>query len=360
MLIDIIAGTRPNFVKIASIINALVESNYNINYRLIHTGQHYNDELSKIFFSQLKIPKPKINLDVGSGSQAEQVGLIMSKYEKVLLREKPQICIVVGDVNSTMACAITAKKMNIKVAHVEAGIRSKDMSMPEEINRMVTDSITDYFFTTSKFANKNLKNLGVDKNNIFFVGNTMIDTLLSNRDKLIKPDFYDLHNLRNEYFVLTLHRPSNVDDKMVFTNIINQIMDSTHSYKVIFPVHPRTQKNLKSITNISERLICVSSLPYLQFNYLVKNSKAVITDSGGITEEATVYGVPCLTMRDTTERPETVENGTNILIGSNPENLSKYIDKIISNNWKKSSIPEKWDGKTGSRIIKKINQVLSN
>lgn len=360
MLIDIIAGTRPNFVKVSSLIHALNDNSYNLNYRLIHTGQHYNDELSKIFFTQLKIPEPQINLNVGSGSQADQVGSIMSKYEKVLLKKKPDLCVVVGDVNSTMACAITAKKMNIKVAHIEAGIRSNDMSMPEEINRMVTDSITDYFFTTSKIANKNLDKLGVNRDSIFFVGNTMIDTLLSNSNNLIKPDFYDFYDLKNEYFVLTLHRPSNVDNISVFKNIINEIMKSTDNLKVIFPVHPRTQKNIQFIKNISDRLICVSSLPYLEFNYLVKNSIGVITDSGGITEEATMFRVPCITMRNTTERPETVENGTNVLIGSNLENLPKYVDKIISNKWKKSSFPEKWDGKTGPRIIKIINRVLNN
>tara|TARA_Y100001958_G_C21248481_1_gene581283 strand:+ start:7729 stop:8811 length:1083 start_codon:yes stop_codon:yes gene_type:complete len=360
MLIDIIAGTRPNFVKVSSLIHALNDRSYGLNYRLIHTGQHYNDELSKIFFKQLKIPKPHINLNVGSGSQADQVGSIMSKYEKVLFKKKPDLCVVVGDVNSTMACAITAKKMNIKVAHIEAGIRSNDISMPEEINRMVTDSITDYFFTTSKIASKNLYKLGANKENVFFVGNTMIDTLLSNSNNLIKPDFYDIYDLKKEYFVLTLHRPSNVDNISVFKNIIDEIMRSTGNLKVIFPVHPRTQKNIQSIKNISDRLICVNSLPYLEFNYLVKNSIGVITDSGGITEEATMFRVPCITMRNTTERPETVENGTNVLIGSNLENLPKYVRKIISNKWKKSSFPEKWDGKTGPRIIKIICQVLNN
>ena len=271
MLIDIIAGTRPNFVKVSSLIHALNDRSYGLNYRLIHTGQHYNDELSKIFFKQLKIPKPHINLNVGSGSQADQVGSIMSKYEKVLFKKKPDLCVVVGDVNSTMACAITAKKMNIKVAHIEAGIRSNDISMPEEINRMVTDSITDYFFTTSKIASKNLYKLGANKENVFFVGNTMIDTLLSNSNNLIKPDFYDIYDLKKEYFVLTLHRPSNVDNISVFKNIIDEIMRSTGNLKVIFPVHPRTQKNIQSIKNISDRLICVNSLPYLEFNYLVKN-----------------------------------------------------------------------------------------
>tara|TARA_Y100000768_G_C23935995_1_gene662564 strand:+ start:376 stop:1458 length:1083 start_codon:yes stop_codon:yes gene_type:complete len=360
MLIDIIAGTRPNFVKVSSLIHALNDRSYGLNYRLIHTGQHYNDELSKIFFKQLKIPKPHINLNVGSGSQADQVGSIMSKYEKVLLKKKPDLCVVVGDVNSTMACAITAKKMNIKVAHIEAGIRSNDISMPEEINRMVTDSITDYFFTTSKIASKNLYKLGANKENVFFVGNTMIDTLLSNSNNLIKPDFYDIYDLKKEYFVLTLHRPSNVDNISVFKNIIDEIMRSTGNLKVIFPVHPRTQNNIQSIKNISDRLICVNSLPYLEFNYLVKNSIGVITDSGGITEEATMFRVPCITMRNTTERPETVENGTNLLIGSNLENLPKYVGKIISKKWKKSSFPEKWDGKTGPRIIKIICQVLNN
>jgi len=362
MLIDIIAGARPNFIKIASIINALNDKDQKkINYRLIHTGQHYDDEMSQSFFRQLNIPKPDINLDVGSGSQADQTGRIMYEYEKVIHRQAAKLCLVVGDVNSTMACAITSKKMNIKVAHVEAGIRSGDLTMPEEINRIVTDSITDYFFTTSNFANINLKNIGINPKNIYFVGNTMIDTLLNSQNNFIKPKFWDEYHLKNnDYFVLTMHRPNNVDNLNIFKKNLETIANSLSGLRIIFPVHPRTQLILKQINELPQNLFCVDPQPYLEFNYMVKNAKAVITDSGGITEEATVFGVPCLTMRDSTERPETIECGTNILIGLNPKNLEPQINKILSNKWKKGSIPEKWDGKTGLRIVKVLNEILNN
>ncbi len=360
MIVDIIAGTRPNFVKIASLINAKRKHRANFQIRLIHTGQHYDKKLSDVFFKELGIPLPDINLNVGSSSQASQVGQIMIKYEEVVLKNPPNLCVVVGDVNSTMACAITAKKMNIPVVHIEAGIRSNDLSMPEEINRIVTDSISDYFFTTSKFANENLHNIGVDKNNIFFVGNTMIDTLYSNLDNFKKPSFYDDYNLNNNFLVLTMHRPANVDNIVEFEKRIIEITSSAKHLKILFPVHPRTKKSLESIVDLPRKLLCVEPLPYLEFNYLVKNSLGVITDSGGITEEATVFGVPCITMRNNTERPETVEYGTNILVGSTPENLSKYIDKMIAKNWKKGKIPEKWDGKTGKRIIKTLDRILKN
>ncbi len=360
MIVDIIAGTRPNFVKIASLINAKRKYRANFQIRLIHTGQHYDNKLSDVFFKELGIPLPDINLNVGSSSQASQVGQIMIKYEEVVLKNPPNLCVVVGDVNSTMAFAITAKKMNIPVVHIEAGIRSNDLSMPEEINRIVTDSISDYFFTTTKFANENLSNLGVNENKIFFVGNTMIDTLYNNLNNFKKPSFYDDYDLNNNFLVLTMHRPANVDSIVDFEKRIKEITSSAKHLKILFPVHPRTKKSLESIVDLPENLLCVEPLPYLEFNYLVKNSLGVITDSGGITEEATVFGVPCITMRDNTERPETVEYGTNILVGSTPTNLSKYIDKMIAKNWKKAKIPEKWDGKTGKRIIKTLDRILKN
>tara|TARA_Y100001970_G_scaffold281852_1_gene393488 strand:- start:25301 stop:26392 length:1092 start_codon:yes stop_codon:yes gene_type:complete len=363
MFVDLIAGARPNFIKIASIVSAFDKNDHNkINYRLIHTGQHYDNQMSSSFFKQLEIPSPDINLGVGSGSQADQAGRIMYEYEKVILTDgAADLCIVVGDVNSTMACAITSKKMNVKVAHIEAGIRSGDLTMPEEINRIVTDSISDYFFTTSEYANKNLLEMGVSAKKIYFVGNTMIDTLLKNKNNFIKPSFWEEYNLiNNRYFVLTMHRPSNVDDLNNFKNILKMIAYSLNDLTVIFPVHPRTLKILKNIKNIPKNLICVEPQTYLEFNYLVKNSLGVITDSGGITEEATVFGVPCLTMRDSTERPETIEVGTNYLVGSNPDNIDEPIKMIISNAWKKGSIPKKWDGMTGKRIAKHINEILKN
>ena len=362
MKIDIIAGARPNFMKIAPIISEIVSSknkNTDISYRLIHTGQHYDKNMSDNFFNQLEIPNPDINLGVGSGTHAEQTARIMTEYEKVLInKRKPDICLVVGDVNSTLACSIVAKKMQIKVAHVEAGIRSNDLNMPEEINRIVTDSLTDYFFTTSKKANKNLKELGVKKKQIMFVGNTMIDTLLKNINRFTRPNFYNNLNLQNKkYFILTLHRPSNVDQNSKLLNTVKIINDNVKNLPVIFPAHPRTLNILSKSKFNFHNIKLVNPQPYFEFNYLVKNSLCVITDSGGITEETTVMGVPCMTLRDNTERPETVEIGTNELIGSNPNNLIPFFKILFDNNWKKGIIPEFWDGKASKRIVKYLKNI---
>ena len=307
-LIDLIAGARPNFMKIAPMISALKAAQTRgsaLQYRLIHTGQHYDQNMSGQFFKQLGIPEPDINLEVGSGTQAEQTAAIMVRYEKVLLQRPSQLCLVVGDVTSTMACAITAQKLNIPVAHVEGGIRSRDWTMPEEINRMVTDAITNWFFTTSRTANENLRRSGVPEERIFFVGNTMIDTLLRQLANLRPPPWWDRLNLRpGQYFVLTLHRPSNVDDSLKLQRLIDAIAEGTRALPVVFPVHPRTRKMLTSLPPLPTHLHLVDPLGYLEFNYLVKYAKAAITDSGGITEETTVMGVPCFTLRDNTERPE--------------------------------------------------------
>lgn len=364
LCIDIIVGARPNFIKVASIISAIIERNkfgFVITYRLVHTGQHYDSKLSDTFFEQLNLSQPDINFDVGSGTQAEQTGAIMIKYEKLLFDEPSQLCLVVGDVTSTMACAITAQKMGVPVAHVEAGIRSNDWTMPEEINRMVTDSITNYFFTTSSTASENLINADVKKENIFFVGNTMIDTLLANLDKLKPPSFWDdLMLVSGEYLILTLHRPSNVDSLMNFKDLLFGVGKLSRDLPIVFPVHPRTSKTLLEIKNLPQNLHMVDPQPYLEFNYLVKNAKAVITDSGGITEETTVLGVPCLTLRDSTERPETVTIGTNELIGTDPRKMKTAFDRLFEGKWKKGNIPEKWDGKTGERIVKHLASLFSN
>jgi UDP-N-acetylglucosamine 2-epimerase (non-hydrolysing) len=361
--IDLIVGARPNFMKISSIIRAMNlrdELKRFLGYRLVHTGQHYDDKMSESFFEQLNIPKPHFNLEAGSGSQAEQTAQIMIGYEKLLLSSPSDLCLVVGDVTSTMACAITAQKLGIPVAHVEAGIRSGDWSMPEEINRMVTDSITNYFFTTSKFANENLKTAGVSDDRVFFVGNTMIDTLLANEKRFQKPSFWDDYGLvKNEYFVVTMHRPSNVDGEDNLQRIVNEITKLTRGLPIVFPVHPRTAKVLKNLNNFAPKLYLVKPQPYLEFNYLVQNSKAVITDSGGITEETTVMGVPCITLRDSTERPETVTIGTNELIGTDPENIKPALDRLFAEEWKKGSIPEKWDGKAGERIVSHLMELLN-
>lgn len=362
MFIDIIAGARPNFMKIAPIIHALQarkNEGGELNYRLVHTGQHYDTSMSGDFFTQLGIPEPDINLEVGSGSQAEQTAMIMMRYEKLLLDAPSDVCLVVGDVTSTMACAITAQKLCIPVVHVEAGIRSGDWTMPEEINRMVADSITNWFFTTSEVANDNLRRSGVGEERIFFVGNTMIDTLLSNYERFQPPAFWETHGLKTgEYFVVTLHRPANVDAHGEFARLLTAIGDGVRDLPVVFPVHPRTAKTLQSIAALPDNFLLVDPQPYLEFNYLVKNAKAVITDSGGITEETTVMGVPCLTLRDSTERPETVTIGTNELIGTNPEKLKPALDKLFAGEWKKGEIPEKWDGQTAPRIVAALEHLL--
>lgn len=357
--LDIIAGARPNFMKIGPIIHAIHKhnesSNNKITYRLIHTGQHYDKAMSESFFQQLNIPEPDLNLGAGGGSQAEQTAAIMIGYEKALNDWKPDLCIVVGDVTSTMACAIVAKKAWVKVAHVEGGIRSGDMTMPEEINRIVTDSITDYFFTTTPNANANLKTNGVKEEQIFFVGNTMIDSLLNNINKLQQPDFYKEQNLEEKkYIVATLHRPSNVDSKENLETLLGLINDNAGNNKVIFPMHPRTKKIFDTIERHYDKLYICGPMEYLQFIFLIKNALGVVTDSGGITEETTVLGIPCMTLRDSTERPETVSIGTNEMVGIQPSNIIPYLQKLTIGEWKKGSIPELWDGKTAERIVDKI------
>jgi len=320
---------------------------------LVHTGQHYDKKMSDSFFIDLKIPHPDVNLSCGGGTQAEQTAAIMIAFEKELTENPCDFVLVVGDVTSTMACTIVAKKMNTKVIHVESGIRSFDMSMPEEINRLVTDSLTDVFFTTSEFANTNLRNEGIPDNKVHFVGNVMIDSLMDNIDNFTKPQLVTENNLLEKaYFVLTLHRPSNVDNPENLRNLLTTILQNVGNNKVLFPIHPRTLKVFNTLNLHFDNLIIVEPLGYLEFNWLVKNAKGVITDSGGITEETTVMGVPCMTLRENTERPETCSVGTNELVGLNTTDIINALDKIVSGNWKKGAIPEKWDGKTSDRIVK--------
>ncbi len=359
MLIDIIAGARPNFIKIAPIIDAIEQRRHQgaaMEYRLVHTGQHYDKKMSGDFFDQLGIPAPHHNLEAGSGTQAEQTGKIMVGYERLLMEKACDLCIVVGDVTSTMACSIAAKKMNnIKVAHVEGGIRSGDMTMPEEINRMVTDAITDYFFTTSEVANTNLRSAGVKDDRIFFVGNTMIDTLYKQMPRLQQPEIWAKCGLKaKEYIIMTLHRPANVDSKEKLNELVTEIVRVSQGMPIIFPVHPRTMKMLEATGIKAANLHVTEPLGYLEFNYLVKHAKAVITDSGGITEEATVMGVPCMTLRDSTERPETCTTGTNELLGTDPNNIAPAFEKLFAGKWKQGGIPEMWDGKTAQRIVEHI------
>lgn len=360
--IDIIAGARPNFMKVAPIIRALearARAGGRLRYRLVHTGQHYDDSMSGDFFAQLGIPAPHVNLEVGSGTQAEQTAGIMVGYER-LLREAPsRLCLVVGDVTSTMACSIAAQKLGIPVAHVEAGIRSGDWSMPEEINRLVTDAITNYHFTTSVVANENLRRAGVSGDRIFFVGNTMIDTLLANLSRLRPAACWDELALRpNGYVVVTLHRPSNVDALPRLEALLAAIADGCRGLPVIFPAHPRTAKTLRQAREMPHGVHLVGPQPYLEFIHLVRHARAVITDSGGITEETTVLGIPCLTLRDTTERPETVTVGTNVLVGSDLRRLRSVLDTLFDGAWKTGGIPELWDGRTSERIVEALETLL--
>lgn len=358
MTVTIIAGARPNFMKIAPIIEAIQKKKQqgeNLDYRLVHTGQHYDKKMSHDFFEQLGIPEPHANLEAGGGTQAEQTANIMVRFEKELFENPADLVLVVGDVTSTMACSIVAKKLDTKVAHVEAGIRSGDMTMPEEVNRIVTDAITDYFFTTSEVANTNLIRIGIPDERIFFVGNTMIDTLLKQMPNFKQPEIWQEASLKSgKYLVLTLHRPANVDQEQELKRLIDEIINNSNGLPIVFPVHPRTANILAKIGVDAPNLHMIEPLSYLEFNYLVKYAKAVITDSGGITEETTVMGIPCMTLRDNTERPETITMGTNELLGTNPKALKPALEKLFRGEWKKGSIPDLWDGKTAERIVENL------
>ena len=358
MLITLVAGARPNFMKIAPIIKSLkiAQTSYPLlKYRLVHTGQHFDEKMSGIFFEQLAIPAPDVNLACGGGTQAEQTGSIMKAFEQELTLNRPDVVLVVGDVTSTMACAITAKKMCVDCVHVEAGIRSGDITMPEEVNRIVTDSICDHYFTTTTMASSLLASQKVLPQRIHFVGNTMIDTLLHNIEKVQKPAIWDAHQLSiNNYFLLTLHRPSNDDDPLTLTSLIGTLSQMLKGFPVIFPAHPRTRIMIEKLQIDTTGLLLIDPLSYLEFIYLIRSSKGIITDSGGITEEATVLNIPCITLRDTTERPETVIYGTNVLVGNDHLLLQKHVQQIIKGDWKTTTIPERWDGRSAERIVETL------
>lgn len=388
MHITLIAGARPNFMKIAPLIHAIKAAEAagkDIHYSLVHTGQHYDKNMSDTFFEELNIPMPDANLGCGGGSQAEQTANIMVAFEKHLLAYPTDLVLVVGDVTSTMACSIVAKKLNTKVCHVEAGIRSWDLSMPEEINRMVTDSLADYMFTTSEIANKNLLMAGATLVNspspmatnplptlqeeqyafqrisqrVWYVGNVMIDTLLANHSRFRRPAVFDELQLTDgQYIMMTMHRPANVDEEAHLKALMEQIITNVHGLPIIFPIHPRTAKifyNLwgdeATLRQLFPNLHIVEPMGYLEFNYMVERAKAVVTDSGGITEETTVMGVPCITLRDNTERPETCTVGTNELIGTDPAAVKPALDILFAGEWKKGAIPALWDGHTAERIV---------
>ncbi len=360
MHVTIIAGTRPNFVKISPIIHAIKRfqstDDRNLEYTLVHTGQHYDEKMSGSFFKDLNIPEPDVNLNVGSSSHSEQTAKIMIAFEEHLVNNPTDCVLVVGDVNSTMACAIVAKKLHLKLVHVEGGLRSNDRNMPEEINRLITDSITDYFFTTSRLADENLKNEGVAEDRVFLVGNTMIDSLVNSLERTNAPELPE-KLIDGEYFLLTLHRPSNVDDRSKLNELLSNIHSFCQGFKIVFPVHPRTKSKIDNPEHY-EHIIFTSPLPYLQFLHAMKHAKAVITDSGGIQEETTFLQTPCLTLRNNTERPETIEIGTNVLIGEDMKLLQESISQIIAGEWKAGQIPEFWDGKTSDRIVEHLARLL--
>ena len=344
----VVAGARPNFVKIAPLLREL-EKRKELQTILIHTGQHYDKMMSDSFFKDLEIREPDYNLGIGSGSHAEQTARVLIAFEQTCLKEKPDLIIVVGDVNSTVPCALVGKKMSIKVAHVESGLRSFDEAMPEEVNRILTDRISDYLFVSEESGVENLKHEGVDDKKIFFVGDIMIDSLVNSLGK--KTDSIARLGLSGvDYCVVTMHRPSNVDTKEDLEKTLELL--NAVDMKVVWPVHPRTRKNteLFGLTKKTEKLMLLEPLGYLDFMTLMSGAKAVLTDSGGIQEETTYLGIPCLTLRKNTERPSTINNGTNQLVDSIDE-VKECIRKIKQGQWKKNSPCDLWDGKTSKRIV---------
>jgi len=351
-----IVGARPNFIKIAPLMHAMVSSSV-IEPILLHTGQHYDYNMSESFFLELQIPEPDVYLNVGSDTHGKQVATIMRKFDDFCEEHQPDLVVVVGDVNSTMACTLVAAKRHIKVAHIEAGIRSYDRGMPEEVNRIVTDSVADLLLPPSKDAVENLLKEGHTAEQIHLVGNIMIDTLLKNQQKILKSDILQKLSVNpKQYALLTLHRPSNVDDVESLRNIIEALEEIQKRVKIVFPVHPRTKSRIEEFgllnkINQLENIILTDPLGYFDFGKLVYDAKFVLTDSGGIQEETTVYQIPCITIRENTERPVTVWEGTNKLAGSDKEKIVDFANKIIDGKWKNGAIPELWDGKTAERIV---------
>ena len=356
----IVGGARPNFMKIAPIIRALEKQSASFEYRLVHTGQHYDREMSDVFFEELGIPKPHFYLEAGGGSHAQQTAKIMVEFEKVCKLESSDWVVVVGDVNSTLGCSIVAKKEHIQVAHVEAGLRSGDWTMPEEVNRVVTDAIADAFFVTERTGVENLMKEGKHQDQVHFVGHVMIDNLLYQIEKLDKADTTKLESSGlkrkySQYAVLTLHRPSNVDNRERLEAIIGALTEISKKIPIIFPVHPRTQNNLKKFGIALNRTIELTKpLSYMDFLNLWRDAKMVLTDSGGIQEETTAIGIPCLTLRKNTERPITIDEGTNILVGTSPDRIILEANRILSGQTKEGKIPELWDGRAAERIVEKL------
>ena len=356
----LIAGARPNFMKIAPLMQEFKKHKKKFDILLVHTGQHYDFEMSEVFFQNLKIPKPDIYLNVGSDSHAAQIAKIMLAFEKVVLREKPDLVIVVGDVNSTLACSLVASKLHVKIAHIEAGLRSFDNSMPEEINRKLTDSLSDFLFVSEESGLRNLKREGIDPKKVYFVGNIMIDTLIKSNIKYQKSKILNKLGLKPKtYSVLTLHRPSNVDSKNSLSEIYDILKTVSQQIKIIYPIHPRARKMIKIHDFLNKfgklnNLIMIEPLGYTDFIKLVKESNFVLTDSGGIQEETTILKIPCLTMRKNTERPVTIKKGSNYLAGRNKAKIIRYTRNILRNKAKKANIPKFWHGKAAERIVKTL------
>jgi len=358
-----VVGARPNFMKIAPIMEQF-ERSRGIEPLLVHTGQHYDEKMSDLFFRQLGIPQPDINLEVGSASHAVQTAEIMKAFEAVVLEHKPDVVLVVGDVNSTIACGLVAVKLGVKLVHIEAGLRSFDRSMPEEINRVLTDSISDLLFCTEQSGVDNLLREGIPKGKIFLVGNVMIDTLLKNKAKAATSNVLSQFNLDgNDFAVLTLHRPANVDDVIAFGRVLDALEIIQNDMPVIFPIHPRTRKNLSS-WSLGERikklpnLRLTDPLGYLDFLKLMSSARIVLTDSGGIQEETTIFKIPCLTLRENTERPITVEIGSNTVVGTDTDKIIETYQQAANGDWCKPQIPLLWDGHAAERIVKIISDKL--
>jgi UDP-N-acetylglucosamine 2-epimerase (non-hydrolysing) len=365
-----VVGARPNFMKIAPIMAALRKVVPTFEEKLVHTGQHYDVAMNEQFFEQLGIPKPDISLEVGSGSHAVQTAEIMKRFESVIETEQPDAVLVVGDVNSTIACALVAAKMKVKVIHVEAGLRSRDRSMPEEINRVLTDQLSDRLYTTERSALANLVAEGVAEDRVIFAGNVMIDTLMANRDKAIPvevtlqgaPQLELFLKNKNGYCVLTLHRPSNVDDSVVLERLLKTVAEISWNLPVLFPVHPRTKGKIHDLGLLplldTPNIFLLPPLGYMEMLGLMREARLVLTDSGGIQEETTALGVPCLTLRDNTERPITVDQGTNTLVGTQPEAIKIAVRTILTNGGKAGRVPEFWDGHAAERIVRDLDTWL--
>ncbi len=356
--IHLIVGARPNFMKMAPLYKEFARYPEEFELKLIHTGQHYDERMSKFFFDDLQMPVPDEYLEVGSGSHGKQTARIMERYEEVLLKDKPDLVIVAGDVNSTSACAIDAVKLHIPVAHLEAGLRSFARTMPEEINRILTDAISDFLLTPSPDGDENLLNEGVPKEKIFFVGNIMIDSLVQYQDKAKQSDILEKIGIeKKDYALITLHRPSNVDSEKGLLTILNAFQEISQSIKLVFPIHPRTRKQIavfgfdEMVQNMPN-LILTEPVGYYDFLKLQMQARFILTDSGGIQEESTYFGVPCLTLRPQTERPITIWEGTNKLVKLETEDIINEAKNILDGNIKKGKIPKYWDGKTAERIVK--------